>query len=637
LQLAKFSGVTAVPGPLTVGDGNGPADYDQVVLMAHNQIADDAEIYINDSGLLDVNGWIESLGPISFNGGRLDSGGFFLHLLGDVTTLTNANASAYIDGRFSLSGSGVFNTQVGGVTAGLHIRAQIIGDAGHPLLKKGLGTLRLSHTNNLYDGLTLVEEGYLWLTKGVPGSIVSGTIVSNRATLTLSHNTVIGNESLVLPGTGAGNTRAALTSFFGTNWWGGSMTLSGHAAIRVDNPTDLFTVHGAITGPYGLTKTGPGTLELSGDVANGYSGTTAVLDGVLALDKVPGAAAIPHALSIGYPGTNTAEVRLLGPNQVHNLAPVSLTTNGLFNLNNKAETVGSLAGEGQVNLGFASLTAGGNNTDTTFSGSMGGVIFAGFTKEGSGRMALTGTNTYPGKTIVNGGNLGINGQQSGPVAVNGGGSLNGSGRMGAITVTNGVLSPGNEDAFGPGLARLNSGSVALNESSGFRVGLAGTHAGSNYCQLNVAGAVNLGNAGLNVELSFASAVSNQFMIVMNDGNDAVVGTFKGLPEGATTNVNGAQFHITYAGGTGNDVVLTQLTVAPPPQLGSITRLNNGQIQIAGTGVPGLLYNIEATSDLGTPNWVHLGATLALPPMGALEFIDIDAANLPQRFYRFVLP
>ena len=43
-----------------------------------------------------------------------------------------------------------------------------------------------------------------------------------------------------------------------------------------------------------------------------------------------------------------------------------------FNLNNFAETIGSLAGAGNVTLGTGILTAGGDNSSTTFSGVMSG-------------------------------------------------------------------------------------------------------------------------------------------------------------------------------------------------------------------------------------------------------------------------
>ena len=301
-------------------------------------------------------------------------------------------------------------------------------------------------------------------------------------------------------------------------------------------------------------------------------------------------------------------------------------------------SVMGLAGAGNVFLASSKLTLW-HDADTTFSGVIGGINpGTSLHKIGGGRFFLTGANTYSGQTVINDGNLFVNGQQPGSdVLVGASGALNGGGHIGDITVQGGLLSPGNDGVFGPGLARLSSGSVALNGNSGFWVDLAGTQAGTNHAQLNVTGAVNLGDAGLSVKLKFASAVSNQFMIVKNDGADAVIGTFKDLPEGATTTFNGAQFRISYVGGTGNDVVLTQLTVAAPAQLTGITRLGNGQIQLTGTGVPGTTYTVEANFDLGTTNWLNLGTITAQPPTGALEFLDLDAALYPQRFYRFVLP
>jgi hypothetical protein len=223
------------------------------------------------------------------------------------------------------------------------------------------------------------------------------------------------------------------------------------------------------------------------------------------------------------------------------------------------------------------------------------------------------------------------------VIVQAGASLSGHGKLGPINATNGIVSPGSDGGFGAGMARLNSGSVLLDANSEFAVDLAGTDAGMNYCQLDVTGTVNLSGARLSVKLAFASAVSNQFMVVKNDGNDPVVGTFNGLPEGATTSFFGARFRVSYIGGTGNDVVLTQLSVARPPLADAITVLGNGQIQIGGAGFPGQTYQVEANADLNTTNWVNLGVITAQPPSGALQFIDVDAANFPQRFYRLLLP
>jgi len=54
-------------------------------------------------------------------------------------------------------------------------------------------------------------------------------------------------------------------------------------------------------------------------------------------------------------------------------------------------------------------------------------------------------------------------------------------------------------------------------------------------------------------------VGTQFLILANDGVDAVIGMFAGKPQGATFAFGGATFQINYQGGDGNDVVLTQLT------------------------------------------------------------------------------
>jgi hypothetical protein len=163
--------------------------------------------------------------------------------------------------------------------------------------------------------------------------------------------------------------------------------------------------------------------------------------------------------------------------------------------------------------------------------------------------------------------------------------------------------------------------------------LAGTCPGLEYDKISVIGSVDLGGAALHVQLQFPSAVSNEFLIIKNDGNDPVNGTFNGLPDGGTFYANGAQFRITYKGGDGNDVVLTQIALPGPSQIGGITALGNGQIKISGSGNPGMVYGLEANDDLNTSNWVNIGIALA-NQLGEIEFVDSDAPNHRMRFYRF---
>jgi hypothetical protein len=83
----------------------------------------------------------------------------------------------------------------------------------------------------------------------------------------------------------------------------------------------------------------------------------------------------------------------------------------------------------------------------------------------------------------------------------------------------------------------------------------------------VNGTVQLTAGTLGVTMNFPGAVSNQYVLVKNDGVQPVNGTFSGLPENALLTANGVTFRISYHGGDGNDIVLVQESVALGPQIG----------------------------------------------------------------------
>jgi len=135
--------------------------------------------------------------------------------------------------------------------------------------------------------------------------------------------------------------------------------------------------------PYGGTafvnKVGSGTLTLSG--TNTYSGATTVSAGTL------------KAGSTSAFGSNSA---------------TTVASGATLDLAGFSNAVGSLAGAGTVtNSGAAAtLTAGGNNTSTTFSGVIqNGSGTTGLTKSGTGNFTLTGNNTHTGLTTVSAGTL----------------------------------------------------------------------------------------------------------------------------------------------------------------------------------------------------------------------------------------
>ena len=74
-----------------------------------------------------------------------------------------------------------------------------------------------------------------------------------------------------------------------------------------------------------------------------------------------------------------------------------------------------------------------------------------------------------------------------------------------------------------------------------------------------------------------------------------------------------------------------LEVVLPPQFTSIAFLADRNSSLSLTAVSNLTYRIDASTDLAT--WTVL--TSLSNPSGTLHFIDLEATNFPQRFYRAV--
>ena len=180
--------------------------------------------------------------------------------------------------------------------------------------------------------------------------------------------------------------------------------------------------------------------------------------------------------------------------------------------------------------------------------------------------------------------------------------------------------------------RLNSKSVSFTPASRFVVQLNGANPNTGYDQLDVQGNVNLAGCQLDVSLGFAGSVNSQFVIIKNDGGDSVIATFEGLPEGQFLHLNSTPFQISYHGGDGNDVVLTQTGSTISPEIDGIAALPNGNPQVNGTGIPFHLYTVERSTDLKT--WTTLDS-IAADDGGGIHYEDADGFSLPHAFYRFL--
>ena len=169
----------------------------------------------------------------------------------------------------------------------------------------------------------------------------------------------------------------------------GSATFSGNvlnnnAATFTAASGGLATFSGTVSGEGSVTKTGTGTVTLSGN--NSYSGGTTLSAGVLRLESATGAGTGTITQS---DGTSTIEIDTTGTvanaMNFHNLSTLqTVTLSGNKTLNSSTYTVAS-------------------GTTTTESGILSGG--GGITKEGTGTLLVTGNNTFSGATEVNAGVL----------------------------------------------------------------------------------------------------------------------------------------------------------------------------------------------------------------------------------------
>ncbi len=224
----------------------------------------------------------------------------------------------------------------------------------------------------------------------------------------------------------------ASATFSGTS--GGTVTLSGSmqpSAVIVSassgTHTFLTAAGNLITGTGGLSKSGSGTLVLSG--SNAYTGGTTLSAGTLRAghDGALGSGTI--TLAGGTLASADGSARSLAN-------AVSITADTSFG---DATGTGTLTLAGAVNLGgvVRGLTTVSN---VTFGGP---VSAGGVTKAGPGTLTISGAQGYSGPTTVQAGTLSLSGTlSSSAVTVQAGATLTGDAFLGSSLTVSGTLSPG---------------------------------------------------------------------------------------------------------------------------------------------------------------------------------------------------
>jgi autotransporter-associated beta strand protein len=476
-------------------------------------------------------------------------------------------------------------TSASGITGTIASRLTGLSTSG--IIKKGAGTVVLSNNTNSYTGTTSVRGGTLRLgaSNSLPNTAVSlaGDAPGVTATLDLNgyNNTVAGltfGGSSTTSGssvtTGAGTLSLNGNVTFNSEGSPLGATVAGNLSLgsstRTFNIRDTFSaiddlaVSASISGTGGLSKTGFGTLRLSGN--NTFTGATTVNEGLLVLSGSNNSAATG-----GITVNNNAAVCFDAPGSINGTGQnVTIASGGLacfgapFGGGNIPAALARInpASTGAIavdNFGSTAFNFSTNNlnvylgalSDVTYTGTFspnGGSYRIG---GGTGTITLSSANTLTGSnTLRVGGKVVIANSNSitgattidptGRLQIGAGGT---SGSLASTTITNnGILAFNRSDTLTQGTGAFlwttisgsgvvekgGSGELVLNVSNSYS---GGTNLFAGTLRLGHVNAI--GSGPLTIYSGTLDVVSGA--LTLSSGNDITIGG--SFSFGGTNNLN----------------------------------------------------------------------------------------------------
>ena len=316
-----------------------------------------------------------------------------------VVSINSSTAFGNASNTVILSGGAIY-TGVTNVSMAQNLQ---MGSAGGSLRVASGGTLNLSGTLSGTGGLSKTDGGTLNL---LSSNSFTGDTRAVAGVLNIANTNALRSSVLNMTNADSGSVAftAAGAGLYQIGGLSGSRNLSlGSNSVSVGSLGQSSTYSGALSGTGSLTKVGSGSLTLSGN--NSYSGGTFIRGGVISVSADSGL------------GASGGMVLLDGG---------TLRETSVFNLSREI----TLAGNG----GTIDVSVGGSDSRVTLSGLIQGSGNLTLVANGDlnsfkpGFTALTGSNTFTGNLIIQGGIVLANsqaffGNQSNSLVLNGGGLL----------------------------------------------------------------------------------------------------------------------------------------------------------------------------------------------------------------------
>jgi hypothetical protein len=462
-----------------------------------------AVLQINTGASLSLAAASTISGTLTLNGGTLLGAGNLT-----LSGVTNASAGTF-GGTGTITNSGTM-TVIGAVNLN-----QALANTGTVLLSGAGGSLTVNTS-----GVVTNEAGGLLDLRAGSIALASGATAPTMANAgTLRRSTTTGTSTIAIPVVSTGSFDIQL----GTLLLNAGGSSAGSTTIASASNLNLAT--GTFAFNSGASLTGSGTLNVS-------SGTVSITtDLTLPAINISGGT-LNGSGNLTLAGTSTWSGGTIGGTGTLTIpAGATLTTSGTLTLNRVLSNVGTLS----IQSGSVSTTLAVTNSGSTTINSGASLTVTGAAYAQSG-----------GGSTVNGI---LNSDQTVSVT---GGVLKGAGTVQANVSNAATIAPGNGSTTG---ILTVAGTYTQSATGTLSIQANGTAVGTGYSQLAVTDAVAL-SGNLTLTVGYGSTIGTSYQVLDNQSGATVTGTFNGIAEGGRVLAVGKIHSVSYAAGTGNDLILT---------------------------------------------------------------------------------